>query len=668
MSTFRVVVIAVVAALAGLLTTPAVADDDPLLPRATPGRVAARALGADLARAAARNDVSRADLTDLLADPSVWLDRDGRVFFRDQRAAGPSARQALPAAPFPSASTFALQSRPGSRRTIYLDFDGHSLVGTAWNTDSGVPARAYGGYDSDDNPGLFSATELAEIQEIWRRVADDYAPFDVNVTTAAPAPSAITRSGPSDDVYGTRAFISSDPSLARAACSGGCTGIAYLDVFDEAGSHDSHQPALVFALYGWWDAAETISHEVGHQLALQHDGWTDGVDGDEYYYGDNGWAPIMGSSPYPITQWSKGEYPGATNREDDVAVIADSGAPLRSDDFPDTAGTDTSAATVRTGVIGAGGDVDVVDVGTCSGTTTITATSEGDVDIGLSLLDASGSTIASDDPVSVAGYEDGVAIATGLDASITRSLPTGAYYARIVGVGRGTWATRGYGDYGSIGSWTLRTTCAVPDTPHPPSEVSATSTADGTGFDVSWSSPATGGPTRTGYEVLLDDVVVATPGETATRAAVGPVAPGTTHTIGVRSLAGPVRGEVVLVVARTSDPAGSVVIPPIAPAIGPPSAPRIGRPTSGAKGGSLTVTVRWSAAAANGSAVTSYQVIARRYRGSSVTKTIRSRPLGAGTRNYSMRLPKGTYRVTVRARNGAGWGPASAASRKVTAR
>ena len=38
--------------------------------------------------------------------------------------------------------------------------------------------------------------------------------------------------------------------------------------------------------------------------------------------GQGTWAPIMGVGYYrATTQFSKGEYPGATNTEDDLAVI-----------------------------------------------------------------------------------------------------------------------------------------------------------------------------------------------------------------------------------------------------------------------------------------------------------------------------------------------------------
>ena len=40
------------------------------------------------------------------------------------------------AAPYPYAQTFALHSRPGSSRVIYLDFNGETITGTAWNNSS----------------------------------------------------------------------------------------------------------------------------------------------------------------------------------------------------------------------------------------------------------------------------------------------------------------------------------------------------------------------------------------------------------------------------------------------------------------------------------------------------------------------------------------------------
>jgi hypothetical protein len=44
---------------------------------------------------------------------------------------------------------------------------------------------------------------MTQIQYIWQRVAEDFAPFDVDVTTQAPAPEALTRASSTDTVFGT---------------------------------------------------------------------------------------------------------------------------------------------------------------------------------------------------------------------------------------------------------------------------------------------------------------------------------------------------------------------------------------------------------------------------------------------------------------------------------
>ncbi|WP_419623342.1 CARDB domain-containing protein, partial [Thiolapillus sp.] len=97
----------------------------------------------------------------------------------------------------------------------------------------------------------------------------------------------------------------------------GAGGVAYRDVF---GSGDTYST-------GWvWNKSSsslgmTLSHESGHQMGLHHDGNPD----REYEHGHGDWGPIMGG-PFgkSYVQWSKGEYPGANNKdEDDLAIIRD---------------------------------------------------------------------------------------------------------------------------------------------------------------------------------------------------------------------------------------------------------------------------------------------------------------------------------------------------------
>ncbi len=64
--------------------------------------------------------------------------------------------------------------------------------------------------------------------------------------------------------------------------------------------------------------AEAATHEVGHNFGLRHDA----NPSLPYDRGHGAWAPIMGVGyDHPISQWSKGDYSGATNQEDDVAII-----------------------------------------------------------------------------------------------------------------------------------------------------------------------------------------------------------------------------------------------------------------------------------------------------------------------------------------------------------
>src|SRR5687767_1588876 len=53
---------------------------------------------------------------------------------------------------------------------IFLDFDGHTVENTYWNTTGPIVCA---------NSGLSNA----EITTIFNRVAEDYRPFNVNVTT-----------------------------------------------------------------------------------------------------------------------------------------------------------------------------------------------------------------------------------------------------------------------------------------------------------------------------------------------------------------------------------------------------------------------------------------------------------------------------------------------------
>lgn len=116
--------------------------------------------------------------------------------------AGQHARRApedtwpAPRPRFPLGSTFELQSLPGANVTLFLDFDGATLTGTRWNETLHKQTLRLSPYDRDGQPGVFNDKELAHIQHAWEVVAADFAPFNVNVTTAQPSAAALAAASP----------------------------------------------------------------------------------------------------------------------------------------------------------------------------------------------------------------------------------------------------------------------------------------------------------------------------------------------------------------------------------------------------------------------------------------------------------------------------------------
>src|SRR5260221_2264149 len=343
------------------------------LGRHSRGDEAVTLLGTRLPEVARWYGIEEARFREILrSDRSVRLDEHGRVFYEDNAQIPPE--QASSASPpvsgtalAPLDQTFNLHSKPGSQRVIYLDFNGATLTGTAWNEGGGPITAAP--YDLDGNPNSFSANELTQIQNIWQRVAEDYAPFDVDVTTEQPTSDALTRSFPADQTFGTTVLITRH---TFHACT--CGGAAYIGVFDDIDGN-FYKPAVVFfdvLGFNEKNIAEAISHEAGHNMGLNHDGvFAHGsIPASEYYDGQGsgatGWAPIMGSGySRELVQWSRGEYANANNPENDFAVMQANGLPLRQDDHGNSFATATvltpsgSALLTSAGIIESQSDVDI---------------------------------------------------------------------------------------------------------------------------------------------------------------------------------------------------------------------------------------------------------------------------------------------------------------------
>jgi hypothetical protein len=188
---------------------------------------------------------------------------------------------------------------------------------------------------------------------------------------------------------------------------------------------------------------ECAAHEVGHTLGLTHDGAAKAT----YYTGHGDWAPIMGTTyNKPVAQWSKGEYTGANNTQDDIAVILGN----KNATYAITqrlAPTMTFVNNIRaTGVIC--NERDVATYRTSinkSGKLTLTGTvpAYGALNIMIELVDVRGKVVATSNTLNA------------LNTTTTVDVVPGIYTVRVQGAAEGDVKTTGYSKYGSVGTFTL---------------------------------------------------------------------------------------------------------------------------------------------------------------------------------------------------------------------
>jgi hypothetical protein len=374
---------------------------------------------------------------------------------------------AVPVSPFPAHLKF--HSRPGAPNVLYINFEGETVSNTEWNnvvSRTTIPALPF---DTDGNPTTYSDAEQVAIKRIWQRMVEDFAPFNINVTTERPATfnnrTAVALITRNTDANG-------DPNPYSYA-----GGVAYVNVFNttQTGGYARYRPAWVYHNnLGNVESyiAEAASHEIGHNLGLSHDG----TSSSEYYgghgSGDISWGPLMGTGyDRNVSQWSRGEYYQANNTQDDLATIAGK-ISYRTDDHGNTPGSATALVLTggtnivsttpendpantnpfNKGVLSTTTDVDVFSFVTGSGPVRLAVnpwimpagTRGGNLDLRLELYNESGSLLLTNNPASQT------------TAVIQTNLSAGQYYLYVRNSGAGnplSSSPTGYTNYGSIGQY-----------------------------------------------------------------------------------------------------------------------------------------------------------------------------------------------------------------------
>eukprot|EP00808_Paulinella_micropora_P018407 g10373.t1 len=195
-----------------------------------------------------------------------------------------------------------LRSKPGSTNVVVLDFDGTTVPAGAWRTTGQIVTKPFFTLP-------LSLADQQKVISIWCIMQEDYAPFDIDITTV--------------DTY------TPGPRVGRVAFTDfyDVSGRAFVGVFGKS-DFAYYQPAWVFPFGNSRDAADLASHELGHNMGLGHDGTST----EAYYEGATGtnWAPIMGRVLKQLTgynkqlvQFSRWAYPDANNQEDDMQILTD---------------------------------------------------------------------------------------------------------------------------------------------------------------------------------------------------------------------------------------------------------------------------------------------------------------------------------------------------------
>eukprot|EP00049_Salpingoeca_infusionum_P007613 m.123813 g.123813 ORF g.123813 m.123813 type:complete len:785 (-) comp13761_c0_seq2:80-2434(-) len=344
-------------------------------------------------------------------------------------------------------------SNPGAMHTIVLNFNGYNHLQA--DSGNGWPTFHARSFSLDRDPQCLTQTEQAFIEDVWQRVAEDFRPFDVDVTTEVNVPlppstihTLITSHRTADETY--------MPKHAKV-------GASFVGAWNLPDAHE-YLPVLVYFTNIDRErsdiVADATSHQLGHLFGLNHDGSLSSYleKGDQNPSDPSSFGPIMGN---PIdnsqTQWSRGDYPEATNKQNDMAILGQA-LGFRQDEDLNTASSarrltvPSSGKASLQGVITSHNDIDYITfrvrdtlkvsvTAVPTGALNPSLTAGNNLDIKMSLKDQSFTLLAESFPTHDPS------------ASIEMTLRSGTYLVQLQGDAdpRGTAGS----NYGSVGQYTL---------------------------------------------------------------------------------------------------------------------------------------------------------------------------------------------------------------------
>ncbi|NQZ11733.1 MAG: hypothetical protein HRT35_31670, partial [Algicola sp.] len=288
----------------------------------------------------------------------------------------------------------------------------------------------------------------------WQIVAASFSMFDVNVTTNR---SVYDQAAPSRRGGGTMYTQS-----GRSSCHFAFGTSTFCTLYKESDSYGQGRIA---------------AHEFGHLFHLNHDG---GSPGGEYHNGlaDFEWVPVMGNIWYgtswtnALYQWSKGEYSGASNREDDFNILTGF-IPFKVDDIAGSTALviDTNGnvnASSNTGQIERNTDTDhfTFSIGASGGNANLTIDRTehiggGMLDVQAYIRNSAGTVVAQSNK------------SVNRSAAFNTNLSAGTYTVEITGGAEGT-PSIGFSKFSSLGYYAIQgsisgadggTNVEIPSTP-----------------------------------------------------------------------------------------------------------------------------------------------------------------------------------------------------------